>query len=45
VSEARSGADHGAGMRLRREVLLQTVVYCGVPAASSAFPVAARVLR
>ena len=27
------------------EVLLQTAVYCGVPAANSAFAVAARVLR
>ncbi len=27
------------------EVLLQTAIYCGVPAANSAFAVAARVLR
>jgi hypothetical protein len=30
--------------RSREEVLLQTAVYCGVPAANTAFAVAARVL-
>ena len=31
------------GMAVRREVLLQAAVYCGVPAANAAFRVAQRV--
>jgi alkylhydroperoxidase/carboxymuconolactone decarboxylase family protein YurZ len=37
-------SDHETGMRTRREVLLHTAVYAGVPAANSAFAIAREVL-
>lgn len=35
---------HDAGMTVRREVLMHTAVYAGVPAANAAFAIAQRVL-
>ena len=40
----RAALNNGVTVDELKEVLLQTAIYCGVPAANSAFSVAARVL-
>jgi alkylhydroperoxidase/carboxymuconolactone decarboxylase family protein YurZ len=40
----RAALTNGVTVDELKEILLQTMIYCGVPAANSAFAVAARVL-
>jgi alkylhydroperoxidase/carboxymuconolactone decarboxylase family protein YurZ len=40
----RAAANNGVTQAEIRELLLQTAVYCGVPAANAAFAIAQRVL-
>jgi 4-carboxymuconolactone decarboxylase len=40
----RAALEHGLDPELIKEVILQSAVYCGVPAANTAFQIAAEVL-
>ncbi len=41
----RAALDHGTPVEALKEVILQSAVYCGVPAANAAFQLAADLLR
>jgi 4-carboxymuconolactone decarboxylase len=45
AAHVRGALHNGLGADEIKEVLLQTAIYCGVPAANSAFAVAQRVLE
>jgi 4-carboxymuconolactone decarboxylase len=40
----RAALEHGVDTALLKEVILQSAIYCGVPAANGAFAAAARIL-
>jgi 4-carboxymuconolactone decarboxylase len=41
----RAALDHGTPVAMLKEVILQSAIYCGVPAANAAFQLAAELVR
>jgi 4-carboxymuconolactone decarboxylase len=41
----RAALDHGTPVEMLKEVILQSAIYCGVPAANAAFQLAAELVR
>jgi len=41
----RAALDHGTPVAMIKEVILQSAIYCGVPAANAAFQLAAELVR